>query len=70
MMRGYNTVLLLVFCSVKLTLMHKQCLVTSFLGRKVRSSHTVSWPIRIYELHDRMNVLEVDENAGRSYLPS
>ena len=35
-----------------------------FLGPEVLSSQNIDWPIRIDELHNRMNVLEADEKGG------
>ena len=51
----------LVSCSAGLALT-----MLGFLGPwalEVRSSHNVGWPIKIYKLCNRVNVLEVDEKA-------
>ena len=47
-----------------LAVMRKYHLVTmlKFLGPR-SAIQNIGWPIRIVELHNRMNVLEVDEKA-------
>ena len=56
----------LVSCSAGLALTMLGFLGPWFLGPwalEVRSSHNIGWPIKIYKLCNRVNVLEVDEKA-------